>query len=158
MTIKTGFTLATGNTFVYFVQPVFADATRRGRSSSGRCGPLDRSWPGSPRTSTRSTPRSPHDPRIRRLFRRLTLLWGLVIVVKGSVTLWLLVSLVDASTSCLIKSSAILILTLTAAAATVALSASVGRQEGLVRPAGSAQPRYFSHGPVMARVRPGSAC
>ena len=26
MTVKTGFTLATGNTFVYFVQPVFTDA------------------------------------------------------------------------------------------------------------------------------------
>jgi len=32
-------------------------------------------------------------PRIRRLFRRLTLLWGLVIVIKGSLTLWLLLSL-----------------------------------------------------------------
>jgi hypothetical protein len=73
-------------------------------------------------------------PRIRRLFRRLTLLWGLVLVVKGSVTLWLLVSLSTVN-FVLIKGSAILTLTLLAAVATVALSAIAARHEGLLRPA-----------------------
>ena len=73
-------------------------------------------------------------PKIRRLFRRLTLLWGLVIVIKGSLTLWLLLSLSTVD-FVLIKTSAILTLTLSAAAATVVLSAIVGRQEGLLLPA-----------------------
>ena len=73
-------------------------------------------------------------PRIRQLFQRLTLLWGLVLVVKGTVTLWLLVSLSRVN-FVLIKSSAILTLTALATATTIALSAVVGRQEGLLQPA-----------------------
>jgi hypothetical protein len=68
------------------------------------------------------------------LFRELTLLWGLVIAIKGSVTLWLLESLSTVD-FVLVKSSAIIALTVLAAAATIALSAIVGRQEGLLRPA-----------------------
>jgi hypothetical protein len=72
-------------------------------------------------------------PRVRRLFQRLTLLWGLVIVLKASLTLWLLVSLSTVN-FVLIKGSAILALTLLAVAATIMLSAIVGRQEGLLTP------------------------
>ncbi|HSV37908.1 MAG TPA: hypothetical protein VLI04_04035 [Nocardioidaceae bacterium] len=68
-------------------------------------------------------------PGIQGLFRRLTLLWGLVIVVKGSLTLWLLLSL-STLNFVLIKGSAIIALTLVATAATIALSA---RQVALVR-------------------------
>jgi hypothetical protein len=134
MTIRTAFTLATGNTFVYFVQPVFADAT----VAAIFLGSL---WTARPIVARLAPDFYPMDaalaarPRIRRLFRRLTLLWGLVIVIKGSVTLWLLVSLSTVD-FVLIKSSAITTLTLVAAAATVGLSAIVGRQEGLLRPAG----------------------
>ncbi len=131
MTIRTVFTLATGNTFVYFVQPVFADAT------------VATIFLGSLLTARPIVARIAPDfypiddvlaarPRIRRLFRRLTLLWGLVIVVKATVTLWLLLSLSTVN-FVLIKSSAIISLTLVAAAATLALSAIVGRQEGLLR-------------------------
>ena len=133
MTIRTGFTLATGNTFVYFVQPVFADAA------------VAAIFLGSLLTARPIVARLAPDfypidaalaarPRIRRLFRRLTLLWGLVIVVKASVTLWLLVSLSTVH-YVLIQSSAIIGLMLTATVATLALSAVVGRQEGLLRPA-----------------------
>ena len=134
MTLRTGFTLATGNTFVYFVQPVFADAAVAAIFLGSLC-------TARPIVARLAPDFYPMDaalaarPRIRRLFRRLTLLWGLVIVVKGSVTLWLLVSLSTVN-FVLIKSSAIITLTLVAAAATVALSAIVGRQEGLLRPAG----------------------
>jgi hypothetical protein len=131
MTMKTGFTLATGNTFVYFVQPVFADASiaaiflaslLTARPIVARIAPDF--YPVDVALAAR--------PRIRRLFRKLTLLWGLVLIIKGSVTLWLLVSLSTVN-FVLIKSSAILTLTLLAAAATIALSAIVGRQEGLLR-------------------------
>lgn len=133
MTIRTGFTLATGNTFVYFVQPVFADATVAviflGSLSTAR-----------PFVARLAPDFYPIDaalaarPRIRRLFRRLTLLWGLVIVVKAGTTLWLLVSLSTVH-YVLIQSSTIIALMVTATAATVALSAIVGRQEGIFRPA-----------------------
>jgi intracellular septation protein A len=134
MTMKTGFTLATGNTFVYFVQPVFADAA----AAAIFLGSL---WTARPIVARIAPDFYPVDaalaarPRIRLLFRRLTLLWGLVLVVKGSVTMWLLVTLSTVN-FVLIKSSAILTLTLLATTTTIALSAIVGRQEGLLRPAG----------------------
>ena len=133
MTVKTGFTLATGNTFVYFVQPVFVDAI----VSSVFIGSL---WTTRPIVARLAPDFYPVDaalaarPRVRRLFRELTLMWGLVIAIKGSVTLWLLASL-STIHFVLVKSSAIIALTVLAAAATIALSAMVGRQEGLLRPA-----------------------
>jgi len=136
MTIRTCFTLVTGNTFVYFVQPVFADAA----VAAIFLGSL---WTAQPIVARIAPDFYPLDaavasrPRVHRLFRRLTLMWGLVIVVKGSVTLWLLLSqsMVD---FVLIKGAVIMTLTLVAAAATIALSAIVGRQEGLL--ASSAAP------------------
>jgi hypothetical protein len=131
MTIKTVFTLVTGNTFVYFVQPVFADATVAAIF-------LASLWTARPIVARIAPDFYPVDaalaarPRVRQLFRRLTLLWGLVLVVKGGVTLWLLLSLSTVN-FVLIKGSAILTLTLVATVATVALSAIVGRQEGLLR-------------------------
>ena len=130
MTVKTSFTLATGNTFVYFVQPVFTDAVVATVFLGSLC-------TASPVVARIAPDFYPVDgalaarPRIRLLFRRLTLMWGLVIVVKGSVTLWLLLSLSTVD-FVVIKGSAVLVLTLTAAAVTVAWSASVGRQEGLL--------------------------
>jgi hypothetical protein len=130
MTIRTGFTLVTGNTFVYFVQPVFADAT----VATIFLGSL---WTAQPIVARLAPDFYPIDaavyarPRVHLLFRRLTLLWGLVIVAKGSVTLWLLLSQ-SMVNFVLIKTGAIIALTLLAAAATVALGAVVGRKEGLL--------------------------
>ena len=73
-------------------------------------------------------------PAVRGLFRRLTLLWGLVILVKAIVTFWLLTSLSTVD-FVLIKGGVILTLTLTAVTVTVVWSVVVGRQEGLLRPA-----------------------
>jgi hypothetical protein len=133
MIVKTAFTLVTGNTFVYFVQPVFTDAV----VATAFLGSL---WTARPLVARIAPDFYPVDadiaarPRVKRLFQRLTLLWGLVIVAKGSLTLWLLLSqsMVD---FVLIKSSAIIAITLSAAAATIALSVVVGRQEGLLDPA-----------------------
>lgn len=129
LTIKTGVTLVTGNAFVYFVQPVFSDAA----VALVFLGSL---WIGPPIVARLAPDFYPVDaeiadrPRIRQLFRRLTLLWGLVVVVKGAVTLWLLLSL-SMIDFVVIKSGAIVTLTALAATATVVLSAVVGRQEGL---------------------------
>jgi uncharacterized membrane protein len=133
MTVKTCFALATGNTFVYFVQPVFVDAV----VATIFLGSL---WSARPIVARLASDFYPIDatlaatPAVRGLFRRLTLLWGLVTVVKGSVTVWLLVSL-STINFVLIKSGAIISLTLVAVAATVALSVVVGRREGLLQPA-----------------------
>lgn len=72
-------------------------------------------------------------PEVRAHFRRLTLMWGLVILAKGSITLWLLVILSTVN-FVLIKGGAIIALTLTAALVTVAWSVAVGRREGLLTP------------------------
>jgi intracellular septation protein A len=131
MTVRTAFTLATGNTFVYFVQPVFADATVAAIFLGSLC-------TARPIVARLAPDFYPIDaalaarPRIKRLFRRLTLLWGLVIVAKGTTTLWLLLSQ-STRDFVLIKSTAIIALTVLAAAVTLALSAIVGRQEGLLR-------------------------
>ena len=60
-------------------------------------------------------------------------MWGPVILVKGSITLWLLETLSTVN-FVLIKGGAIITLTLTAALVTVVWSVIVGRQEGLVQP------------------------
>jgi uncharacterized membrane protein len=132
MTVKTGFTLVTGNTFVYFVQPVFVDAVVATVFVASL-------WTARPIVARIAPDFYPVDaalaarPRIRRLFRDLTLLWALVIAIKGTVTLWLLLSLSTVN-FVLVKSSAIIALTVLAVAATIALSAVVGRREGLLRP------------------------
>jgi hypothetical protein len=131
LSIKTVFTLATGNTFVYFVQPVFTDAA----VATIFLGSL---WTGLPIVARIASDFYPVDaeiaerPRVRRLFRRLTFMWGMVIIAKGMVTLWLLESLSIAD-FVVVKSGAIIALTGLAAGATVALSAIVGRQEGLLK-------------------------
>ena len=133
MTVKTGITLATGNTFIYFVQPVFVDLV----VSVVFLGSLWSARPIVARLAPDFYPMSAAvaaSPAIRALFRRLTLLWGLVILVKGTVTLWLLMSLSTVN-FVLIKGGAIITLTLTAALVTVLWSVIVGRQEGLLGPA-----------------------
>jgi hypothetical protein len=59
-------------------------------------------------------------------------MWGLIIIAKGSATLFLLVSLSTVD-FVLIKSVTIIALTLAGVAATVALSIAVGRREGLIK-------------------------
>ena len=131
-TVKTAIALATGNTFIYFVQPVFVDLV----VSTLFLGSLWSTRPIVARLAPDFYPMSAAvaaRPAIRRLLRRLTLLWGLIILVKGTVTLWLLMSLSTVH-FVLIKGGAIITLTLTAAFVTVVWSVIVGRQEGLLGP------------------------
>jgi uncharacterized membrane protein len=130
MTVRTGFTLATGNTFVYFIQPVFADAL----VATVFLGSL---WTARPVVARLAADFYPMDdqlaarPRVRRLFQRLTAMWGLVILTKASLTLWLLEtqSTVD---FVLIKSTAIIALTGAGAVATICLAAAVARKEDML--------------------------
>lgn len=131
MTAKTAVTLATGNTFVYFVQPVFVDLV----VSAVFLGSLLSARPVVARLAPDFYPMDAviaASPAIRELFWRLTLMWGIVILVKGVVTFWLLTSLSTVH-FVLIKGGAIISLTLTAAVVTVVWSVLVGRHEGLLR-------------------------
>jgi hypothetical protein len=129
MVVKTSIAFATGNSFIYFVQPAIVDVT----VATCFLGSL---WSTRPLVARLAPDFYPMDadiaarPAICLLFRRLTLLWGLVILTKGCITLWLLVSLSTVD-FVLVKGCAIISLTLTAAAATVAWSVLVGRREGL---------------------------
>jgi hypothetical protein len=130
MTVRTGFILATGNTFVYFIQPVFTDVAvatifltslLTARPLVARLAPDF--YPMNDDLAAR--------PRVRRLFWRLTLMWGLVVLAKGSVTLWLLLSqsVVD---FVLIKNAVVISITSLSTAATIWLSVQVARREGLL--------------------------
>ena len=130
LTVKTAFTILTGNTFVYFVQPVFADVAvatvffcslGMARPAIARIAP--EFYPISASVAAR--------PAFCALFRRLTLMWGMVILAKAGVTLWLLETLPTAD-FVLIKGGAIFGLTLTAATVTLVWSHAVARQQGLL--------------------------
>jgi intracellular septation protein A len=130
MAVRTCFTLITGNAFVYFVQPVFADAT----VAAVFLGSLLTTRPLVARLAPDFYPIDAAlnaRPGIQRLFRRLTLLWGLVVVTKGTTTLWLLLSQSTVD-FVLFKTAAIIGVTLLGVAVTITLSAITGRQEGLL--------------------------
>jgi hypothetical protein len=129
LAVRTVVALATGSTFVYFLQPILANAavaalfigsllTARPAISwlAGDFFPMDEDLAAL--------------PGVRRLFWRLTLMWGLLIAVKGTVSWWLLQSqsLVD---FVVIKTIAISALTVLGAAATIWATVLTARDEGL---------------------------
>ena len=75
-------------------------------------------------------------PRIRRLFRHLTVLWAVLGLAKAGMTLWLLQSQ-TLETFILVKSISMLAINVLAAFATIGLAALVARKEGLM---GSTRP------------------
>jgi uncharacterized membrane protein len=132
LALKTFFTLATGNTFIYFAQPVAVDLTVAGIF-------LGSLWPARPVIARLAPEFYPMDaevaarPEVRAQFRRLTLMWDLVILTKATITLWLLETLSTVN-FVLIKGGAIIALTPTAALVTVAWSVIIGHREGLLTP------------------------
>jgi hypothetical protein len=130
MAARTAFTLVTGNGFIYFFQPVLTD------------GALGTLFLVSVMTARPLVARLAGDfypmnddvaarPRIRRLFRYLTLMWAFVILAKGAVTLWLLESQSMVS-FVLFKNVAMLALTVGAVAVTVWAAMQVARKESLL--------------------------
>ena len=72
-------------------------------------------------------------PRVRRLFRNLTVLWAVLGLAKATMTLWLLQSQ-TLETFVLVKSVSVLTINVLAAGLTIALAAVVARREGLLGP------------------------
>ncbi len=131
MTAKTIFTLMTGNTFVYFFQPVVTDAAvgalflaslATARPVVARLAPDF--YPLHPEVADR--------PRIRRLFWHLTLLWSVVILAKGAATLWLLQSQ-SMVNFVLLKNVAMLSLTVAGVGVTIGAAYLVARREGMLQ-------------------------
>jgi intracellular septation protein A len=132
ITARTALALATDSTFVYFLQPIVSD----GVVATAFLLSLVTARPMVARLAGDFYPMD-HElamrPRVRRLFRHLTVLWALLGLGKAMLTLWLLQSQ-SLATFVLVKSVTVLAVNLTAAAATIALAAWVARQEGLLGP------------------------
>ena len=128
LTVRTAFTVSTGNTYVYFLEPIVTDAVVAllFLLSLGSARPLVARlaadfYP--------VTPELARLPRVRRLFARLTVLWGAVCLLKSGVGFWLLGSLSTAD-FVLVKTSAVIALTVVAVGVTVRASIVVLRSEG----------------------------
>jgi Protein of unknown function (DUF3159) len=133
MTARTAIAFSSGDTFIYFLQPVVTDALVAGVFLVS----LATARPVVARLAADFYPMS-HDiasrPRMRRLFWHLTLLWGMVCLAKGGATLWLLTSQ-SLVTFVVVKSIVLLSMTVLAVTATVSAAAWVARKEGLLAPA-----------------------
>lgn len=130
LTARTALTFASGNTFVYFVQPVINNAVIASVSLLS----LATARPVVARMAADFYPMSDElalRPRVQRLFWNLTLMWALVCLAKAVVTLWLLESQTTAD-FVMVKSIVLLVLTVVAVALTVTASVRVARHEGLL--------------------------
>jgi hypothetical protein len=130
LTARTAFAIASGDTFLYFLQPavtdvgvaaVFFASLATTRPVVARLAPDF--FPMSADVAKR--------PRIQRLFWHLTLLWALVCLGKATVTVSLLVSQ-STMTFVVVKSICLLSITTLAITATVLAAVWVARKEGLL--------------------------
>jgi hypothetical protein len=133
LTARTALAFASGNTFLYFLQPAITDVL----VATVFFASLATARPAVARLASDFFPMSADvaaRPRIRRLFWYLTLLWGMVCLGKASVTVSLLVSQ-STMTFVVVKSICLITLTVLAVTATVLAAHQVCRKEGLLAPA-----------------------
>jgi intracellular septation protein A len=132
MTGRTAVALLTDSTFLYFLQPIISD----GAVATTFLLSLVSARPMVARLAGDFYPMD-HElamrPRIRRLFRRLTVLWAALCVGKALMTLWLLQSQ-SVETFVLMKGIGVLLLNAVAVAVTITAAAVVARKEGLLGP------------------------
>ena len=133
LTARTAIAVLTDSTFLYFLQPIISD----GVVATAFLLSLVTARPMVARLAGDFYPMD-HElsmrPRVRRLFRHLTVMWALLGLGKAMLTLWLLQSQ-SLATFVLVKSVTVLAVNMLAAAATIGLAAFVARQEGLLGPA-----------------------
>lgn len=130
LTVKTGLTVATGSTFLYFVQPAVNDATvgLLFLISLATARPVVARLAGDFYPMTEDVARR---PRIQQLFWRLTLIWAFICLIKSVATLWLLKS-TSLMTFVEIKTVLTPAIAILGALATVAIAFRVARHEGLL--------------------------
>ena len=130
LTARTAFAFASGDTFVYFLQPAVTDVA----VAMVFFASLATARPVVARLASDFYPMSADvakRPRIQRLFWHLTLLWALVCLGKATVTVSLLVSQ-STMTFVVVKSICLLSITILAVTATVLAAVWVARKEGLL--------------------------
>jgi hypothetical protein len=130
LTGRTALSVLADSTWLYFLQPIISD----GAIAVLFLLSLASARPMVARLAGDFYPMD-HDlaarPRIRRLFRHLTLLWAVLGLAKALMTLWLLQSQTLA-TFLLVKSISMVAINVLAAFATIGLAALVARKEGLL--------------------------
>ncbi|HEU5039048.1 MAG TPA: VC0807 family protein [Nocardioides sp.] len=130
MTGRTLVALLTESTYLYFLQPIISD----GLIGVAFIATLATARPMVARLAGDFYPMDDAlhlRPRIRRLFRHLTLMWALLCIGKATATLWLLQSQ-PLETFVLVKGVAVLLLNALAVAATIGAATLVARREGLL--------------------------
>jgi uncharacterized membrane protein len=142
LTLRTIVALATGSTFIYFLQPVmgtvlmagiFLGSLLFGQPLVGRL--AHDFWPLAPEVASH--------PAVLRLFRSLTILWACVNLAIGAVTLVLLLTLpVEGFVPA--KTLSGYIITGTGVLVTICWSITTARREGLMRAATLMVPEHFA--------------
>jgi hypothetical protein len=130
LTVRTIVALASGDTFLYFLQPVLSDIV----VATAFLVSLATARPVVARLAADFYPMSDdlaRRPRVQQLFWRLTLLWALVCIGKAGISFWLLQTQ-SVAAFVLTKNLALLTLTALATVATVAAATAVARKEGLL--------------------------
>jgi hypothetical protein len=130
LTAKTGLAIASGSTFIYFLQPAVNDAALATIFTLS----LATARPVVARLAADFYPMTEDvasRPRIQRLFWRLTLLWAVLALVKSVVTVWLLESMPTVEFVA-VKSTFILAVVIGGTMVTVVAAFRVARAEGLL--------------------------
>jgi hypothetical protein len=130
LTGRTVLSVVADSTWLYFLQPIISDGVVAGLFLLS----LASARPMVARLAGDFYPMD-HElamrPRVRQLFRNLTILWAVLGLAKATATLWLLQSQ-SLETFILVKSIVMLAVNVIAAAATIGLAAVVARREGLM--------------------------
>ncbi|HWB65518.1 MAG TPA: VC0807 family protein [Mycobacteriales bacterium] len=130
LTAKTVFSLATGNTFVYFLQPAVTDVAIAVVFLISLAGarPVVARLAGDfyPMTDDIAA-----HPRVQRLFWHLTLMWAMLCLVQAGVTAWLLET-TSLSTFVAARTGVTTGIAVAGAAVTVAVAARIARSENLL--------------------------
>jgi hypothetical protein len=130
LTARTAFAFASGDTFVYFLQPAATDVL----VATVFFASLATARPVVARLAADFYPMSADvakRPRVQRLFWHLTLLWAVVCLGRASITVSLLLSQ-SMMTFVVVKTICLLALTVLAVTATVLAAVTVARKEGLL--------------------------
>jgi uncharacterized membrane protein len=130
LTAKTIFSLATGNTFVYFLQPAVTDAVIAAIFFASLTG----ARPIVARVAADFYPMTEDvaaRPRIQRLFWHLTLMWAVLCLLQAAVTLWLLEK-ASLDTFVAARFGVASGFAITGAAVTILFAARIAKSEGLL--------------------------
>ena len=130
LTAKTAMTFASGDTYLYFIQPAISNVV----IASVALLSLATARPFVARLAADFYPMTDDlakRPRLQRLFWHLTLLWAMVCLAKAVITVWLYESQ-SLTTFVMMKSAVFLAMTVVAAAVTIVAAVRVARREGLM--------------------------